>query len=56
MISIEYKNFDQQLAKTTLKTSFDKIQKTIEKNNLTDKFILTPINPAFNEKINNQYF
>ncbi len=56
IVQIEYKHRNQLTAKNTTKSYFDKIQKTIVKNNLTDKFILTPINPAFNEKINNQYY
>jgi primosomal protein N' len=55
IISIEYRNINQNTVKTTIETYFNKIKRTIEKNNLNDKFILTPISPSFHEKISNLY-
>jgi len=56
IITIEYRHTDQNQAKTKLEIYYDKIKRTIEKNNLNNKFILTPINPNFHEKINNKYY
>lgn len=52
---ITNKNKNSVICKEELEQAFTKIQKTIVKNNLEKKFILTPISQNFIDKINNQY-
>ncbi len=52
---ITNKNKNSVVCKEELEQAFTKIQKTIVKNNLEKKFILTPISQNFVDKINNQY-
>lgn len=52
---ITNKNKDKNLLKQELTNAFIKIEKTIKKNKLEEKFILIPPSANFNERINNQY-
>ncbi len=56
IILIEHRDFNSDQAKKTLEIYYSKIKKTLEKNQLTDRFILTTITPNLHEKINNYYY
>jgi primosomal protein N' (replication factor Y) (superfamily II helicase) len=53
---IEYKDIDQTKSKQEIEKYYLKIKKTIEKNNLENKFIITSISPNYHEKIKNKYY
>ncbi len=56
IILIEHRDINQDNAQKTLELYYEKIKKTLEKNQLTDRFILTAITPNIHEKINNLYY
>lgn len=55
IILIEHRDINQESAKQTLELYYEKIKKTIDKNQLTNRFILTSVACDFHEKINNFY-
>ncbi len=56
IIHIEYRDIDQIKSKQEIEKYYLKIKKTIEKNNLENKFIITNISPNYHEKIKNKYY
>ena len=56
IIHIEYRDIDQTKSKQEIEKYYLKIKKTIEKNKLENKFIITSISPNYHEKINNKYY
>lgn len=56
LITVEYRDQNPNKAQTEIQIYYDKIKRTIEKNNLNNKFLISQPTPNFHEKINNQYY